>query len=253
VTIGSKNGAGIYHRIIGWMPPHALYVEPFAGTAAVFRHKRPAAHSVLIDSDPAAIGRLAASEPQRLTYCPGLLEPCGPSRPGLELLTGDGLAYLRHFRPPQPERVVVYCDPPYWRAGRRDPGADYYGRNEWEEAQHVELLDCLADAPFLWLLSGLSSPLYRARLRTMPHVSYTATTRGGTYREHLWANFDRPETLHDPRYAGADYRQRERMAKRQARWLKRLEEMPAAEREAMLAAIDARFEKSTKPAEPPAL
>lgn len=45
--IGSK--AGVFRRIIGEMPPHSVYVEPFFGSGAIFFKKRPAARSILID------------------------------------------------------------------------------------------------------------------------------------------------------------------------------------------------------------
>lgn len=33
-VVGSKNGNGVWQRIVCWVPPHDLYVEPFAGSAA---------------------------------------------------------------------------------------------------------------------------------------------------------------------------------------------------------------------------
>jgi DNA polymerase-1 len=47
---GSK--AGLAKKIIALMPPHACYVEPFAGSAAVLLAKPPAAAEVLGDIDP---------------------------------------------------------------------------------------------------------------------------------------------------------------------------------------------------------
>lgn len=61
--IGSKGQDGVWQRIIGQMPPHSVYVEAFAGSAAIFFHKRPAAASVLIDASAAVVADLAASIP----------------------------------------------------------------------------------------------------------------------------------------------------------------------------------------------
>jgi len=33
---GGKNSAGTYQRIINQIPPHNVYIEPFAESAAVF-------------------------------------------------------------------------------------------------------------------------------------------------------------------------------------------------------------------------
>lgn len=62
-------------------------------------------------------------------------------------------------------------------------------------------------------------------------------TRGGPAEEWLWANYQRPELLHDYRYIGGSFPERWRIHKRQRSWLKMLGRMPAIERRAMLAAI----------------
>lgn len=51
---GSKGQAGVWQRIIGQMPPHSIYVEPFFGSGQIFWHKRRAASSILIDRLPPA-------------------------------------------------------------------------------------------------------------------------------------------------------------------------------------------------------
>ena len=49
---GGKNGNGTYQTIINQIPPHQIYFELFAGSAAVYRFKRPSDISVLCDMDP---------------------------------------------------------------------------------------------------------------------------------------------------------------------------------------------------------
>ncbi len=244
---GSKNGAGVFQRIISWMPPHDLYIEPFAGRAAVFRRKRPARYSVLIDSDPTAIDALGMA----LVTAGGADLP-----PGVELICGDGLevfmsavndglpyrhggvraaraVWMNYF---EPRQVLVYCDPPYLRSTRRDPKRDYY-QHEWSREQHEYFLDQVVDAPWRVLISGYKSALYTKRLRGWHTERYRTTTRGGPVEEWIWANFPRPAELHDYRYVGRDYRHRERIRKRQRRWCRMLRAMPALERCAMLAAV----------------
>ncbi len=58
---GSKNGSGCYQQIINQLPPHDLYVELFAGSAAVLRKKRPAVGNIAIDADAAAVAALRES------------------------------------------------------------------------------------------------------------------------------------------------------------------------------------------------
>ena len=93
---GGKNADGTYQRIINQIPPHVLYVEPFAGSAAICRNKRPAERSVLIDLDPGALAVLAEVVPR-----------------GTVLLKTGGIAWLEEVGPELPADAFVYCDPPY--------------------------------------------------------------------------------------------------------------------------------------------
>jgi len=64
-------------------------------------------------------------------------------------------------------------------------------------------------------------------------------TRGGRLAEEvLWMNYPEPVTLHDYRYLGADFRERQRIKRKTQRWTRRLQEMPDVERYAMLAALE---------------
>lgn len=56
--------------------------------------------------------------------------------------------------------------------------------------------------------------------------------------EWLWMNYPRPVKLHDYRYLGDDFRERERIKRKKARWIDRLARMDILERQAMLAALD---------------
>jgi hypothetical protein len=49
--VGSKGGAGVAQRIISLMPSHELYIEAFAGLAAVGRLKRPADCDIFVERE----------------------------------------------------------------------------------------------------------------------------------------------------------------------------------------------------------
>lgn len=51
---GGKNSAGVYQRIICQMPPHRVYVEPFLGSGAILRYKKPAEVNIGFDRSKAA-------------------------------------------------------------------------------------------------------------------------------------------------------------------------------------------------------
>ncbi|MCB0079113.1 MAG: DNA adenine methylase [Anaerolineales bacterium] len=76
-------------------------------------------------------------------------------------------------------------------------------------------------------------------LNGWPTHSYQAVDRGGNVRtEWLWMNYPEPMRLHDYRYLGDDYRERERIQRKKARWVRRLKNMDALERRAIMWAIE---------------
>jgi hypothetical protein len=88
------------------------------------------------------------------------------------------------------------------------------------------------------MLSGYWSQLYADRLRDWHSVQFQAMTHGGPRTEWLWSNFPEPIALHDYRYLGTGFRQRERIKRKKQRWTARLHRLPMLERHALLAAID---------------
>lgn len=224
--VGSKGGAGVYQRVISWMAPHDVYCEPFAGLAAVFRAKRLARRSILIDLDPGTLDRIG-----------------GAARwPGVETIVGDGIEWLVRFRAPADTDVQVYCDPPYLCETRRDPDRQYYA-HDWTIDDHERFLDAVvgASSSTRVLISGYWSELYANRLTAWHTDRFPAVTRGGPSEEWLWANYPRPARLHDYRYVGDDYRERERIRKHQRRRCRILRKMPELERRALLAALADEF------------
>lgn len=203
---GSKAQAGVFHRIIGQMPPHSLYVEAFFGSGQVFWRKARAAHSVIID------------------LVPGCLVKAG-AETGVSAICGDAISTLSKMT--LPAAAVVYCDPPYLLSTRN--GRRYY-EHEMSDGAHSSLLALLQGLPCRVLLSGYPSELYGAALQGWRCLSYRTRTRGKTVTECLWCNFPEPAQLHDWRYAGNSYRERLSLKRLGLRWLRRLEAMPARKR-----------------------
>lgn len=280
---GGKNGAGVFQSIINRMPPHRVYIEPFLGSGAVMRAKRPAAVNIGVDLDraalrefrrrpsssalrvlPAVLNLVATSAP---AVGPGLSLELGsstwawrPGRPGarskllpstpaasgsgraisggkagtVHLACADGVSFLRSY--PFAGDELVYCDPPYMRQTRSGRG-DLY-RFEMDDAAHVELLAVLLVLPCFVVVSGYWSQLYADTLAGWQTATFQTTNRGGRrVTEWLWSNFLEPVALHDYRYLGRNFRERERIKRKKSRWVRRLRAMEVLERRALLAAI----------------
>jgi len=145
---------------------------------------------------------------------------------------GDGIAFLQKY--PFRGGELVYCDPPYLHSTRRDPCLYRY---EMTDDQHEALLVVLLRLPCLVCISGYWSALYADTLRTWRVCSFQAQTRRGVVTAYLWCNYPAPTALHDYRYLGNDFRERERIKRMKARWVKRLEKMPLLQRQALQAAL----------------
>jgi site-specific DNA-adenine methylase len=225
--VGSKGGAGVWQRIISEMPPHDLYVEAFAGTGQVLLHKRPAQASIAIDSDAAVCAGLKRS-----------LNTINGDGAGVTVVCGDAISWLEKHRGSFTAQTVLYCDPPYLFDVRACPGRRYYGHEFGEEWLHGELLAVLSRIDSPVLISGYRSALYDRMLADWRRIDYQTATRGGGVTESLWCNFDAPAQLHDYRFLGTGFRERERIKRKKARWLTKLRRMTPVEAAAVLAAID---------------
>lgn len=203
------------------MPPHSLYVEPFFGSGQVFWNKRLAHESIIIDR------------------VPGILAEAGAVT-GVRAIYGDAMRILPQFAPLLAASALIYCDPPYVIETRR--GRRYY-EFEMSDSDHVRLLTFLKSLACYVMISGYQSHLYQSQLQSWRLVEYRTRTRGRTVTESLWCNFPESSSsqLHDWRYAGRSYRERLAFKRLAARWLSRLQAMPARKRGYVLDAITEKY------------
>lgn len=217
---GGKGAGGVAETIIRQMPPHATYIELFAGSARVFFKKRPAARSVLVDLVPSVTTALTAA--------------IGTFGGDVEVLTADAMEVLRMQQNCWPSTTLVYADPPYLRSLRT---RWLYEAEMGSAVEHAKLLGLLVKLNCMVMVSGYRSSLYTEILQDWRLVTFNAMTRGGIRTEHLWCNFPAPTVLHDPRYVGKDYRDRERLKRKKKRWADRLKMLPALERQVLAEAF----------------
>lgn len=227
---GGKSGAGVYQQIINQIPPHALYIEPFLDGGSILKYKKPALASIAIDIDKDVIDRFVGAQGLRPD-----LHPDDRPIPGVTYLHDDAISYLATHT--IPNDAFIYLDPPYLMSTRSCQRQMY--RYEMSESTHIILLNIILDLNCNIAISGYSSGMYQTYLLDWRMITFPAMTRAGNQAtECLWMNYPEPYELHDYRYLGENYRQRERIKRRQQRWFKRLSSMPALERYAMLSVVD---------------
>lgn len=222
---GGKNQAGTWQRIISLMPPHERYVEAFLGSGAILRRKRPAAVNVGIDKDPRVIEHFDASDFGDSSRTGNLFA----------FICDDAIRWLAFND--LDASTLIYADPPYLLSTRSNKRPLY--RAEFStEAAHDRLLSLLSMTPARVMISGYPSPFYDGRLSSWQRRSWLVTKRNGARAtEVLWFNFDPPDELHDYRFIGRDFHDRSRIWRKLHRWQRKLNALPAVERNALLSGI----------------
>lgn len=221
--VGSKGGSGIAQWIISQMPVHHSYIECCLGKGVILKTKLSACVNIGIEADPIVISRYWRRCPQTVRIVEG---DCLTVLPALksELPIGPG--------------TLIYCDPPYLGSTRAEPGRVYYGREMLTDLQHSQLLTMLEGLSCMVMISGYHSQLYDIRLKCWRKDSRWTVTRAGTrVQECLWMNFGPPALLHDSRFIGCDFTDRQAIKRKIARWKKKLLAMPYDERFAVLDAL----------------
>lgn len=210
---GGKGGSGAYQTIINNIPPHDVYIETHLGGGNIFERKKPAARNIGIDIDADVIAKWTARQVE-----------------GLELHQVDAVAFLKRFK--FTGREFVYVDPPYVMGSRR--GGKLY-RHEYSDDDHKRLVETLATLPCNVMVSGYASAMYESSaLGAWRSEEFTVMTRGGPAVERIWMNYDKPDLLHDMRYVGVNFRKREQIKRKKARWLGKLQKMEPLERAAIM-------------------
>jgi site-specific DNA-adenine methylase len=222
---GGKNGAGVYQTIINRIPVHHRYIEPFAGSAAVYRRKSPAASSVLVERDPGQAQKLAML-----------------ASSNTEVFFGCAFDWLASHLSTMGAADFVYLDPPYLHETRKD--VNLY-RHELTDKHHehlvLSLLPAMSDRGVRWMLSGYASKLYddAAMLQGWHRHEFTAMTRRGPATEVIWMNYDpSAAVIAESTYAGSDFRERGRIKRKAERWANKFNAMPIFEQRAILAMLE---------------
>ena len=169
---GSKATSGLCQALIAMMPPHGTYIETHLGAGAILKRKPPALRNIGIDVDAQAVAGFACDYPVELV--------CGCCHRFLSAFAFDGTE-------------LVYSDPPYLLQTRKSTRRY---RHDYEDADHVALLDLLKGLPCQVMVSGYPSALYDERLSGWRSVSLQVMNQAGVVTEKIWFNFrPRPAAL----------------------------------------------------------
>ncbi len=228
---GGKSGSGTYQTIINQIPPHKHYIEGFAGMAGVLRNMKTLASCLLIEKDPLLFPTYhEAGFKETTSIYQYTQRRTSESR---FCINDNALLILAEYR----ERLdtastFIYLDPPYPLDSRKS-GPKY--RYELTDAEHEQLLTVANSYQHAAIaISSYPNQLYASALKAWRLVAFESQTRRGKAVEWLFMNYPEPTALHDAQYLGADYRERERIARMQRRWKQKFSRLPEREQAAML-------------------
>lgn len=261
---GGKNAS--YQHIINQIPPHRVYIEGFLGSGAIMRLKLPASINIGLDldaevlpgsiADNGDVARALTAKNGDTAVSPGMAMSAGApivmNGDGISKLASiansddasceyvfiqaDALEFLSSFSFQGDE--FVYLDPPYLMSARRGQ-RDLYRYEFGSRDEHLSLLSLIRTLPCMVAISGYWSRLYHNMLDGWRVVTFQAHTRQGMATEYLWMNYPEPTMLHDYRYLGSNFRERERIKRKAKRWVKRFLELDSLERHAIISELNA--------------
>jgi DNA adenine methylase len=88
------------------------------------------------------------------------------------------------------------------------------------------------------MISGYHSELYSIRLAGWRTSSFWTVDRRGNPKEEIcWMNFAAPQQLHDARFVGGNFTDRQRVRRKCERWKRKFAAMAPGERTAILDAL----------------
>jgi len=218
---GGKNGSGVYQNIINLIPPHDIYVEGYLGSGAILKNKEIARYSICLDLNEKC---LDAGRSLGLSGC--------------IFIKQDTISYLKFFLSMAPifkysgMGPFIYLDPPYPVDVRRSKKKIY--KYEFTTRDHIALLEVMGSTEMPIMVSTYRNDMYDQYLQEWNRYDYPAVTRKGKVTESVYMNYKRPDKLHDYRYIGKNFREREKNKGIVYRNVSKINRLPASLRNALL-------------------
>lgn len=194
---GGKNSQGVYQRIINLIPPHDVYIEAFLGSGAILKNKLPSKYSIALDLNEKCIDNFRHVD-----------------NAGTILIKGDGISFLRFYYSLSillknyGIRSFIYLDPPYPIETRSNKKRIY--KHEMSSVDHIELLKVIGSTKIPTMISTYDNDVYKEKLKSWKKEKYKVRIRRRIAEETIYMNYEIKGELHDYRYIGKNFREREK-------------------------------------------
>lgn len=189
---------------------------------------------MLLNKLPADVNIGIDCNPEVIRFWPGPDRCC-------RLICGRAESFLKSWKFDGDE--LIYADPPYFPPTRRQKKVY---RFDYTPDDHRHLLGILKALPCMVMISGYPHEFYDSFLDGWNKHSFVGTSHVGNRTECVWTNFS-PAPLHDTRFLGQNFRERQTIKRKRERWCSRFGREPDHVRAAILsdlANLHARTQRS---------
>lgn len=224
---GGKSGSGTYQQLINLIPPINNLYSLFLGNCGVTRHLRPVKFALLNDIDSSVI-----NEWQKAALPPNYMLTNYPANTVIEQFI---LAENKDTAD-----TLVFLDPPYLKSTRKSQ-VDLY-RYELSHMDHELLLaTTLKIKHAKVILCSYANGMYDEMLKGWRTHDFMSKTRNGMAWERVYMNYEQTPLLHDYRYLGLNFREREAMKRIKDNLFKKLNRLSPQLRNAILADLQSQY------------
>jgi site-specific DNA-adenine methylase len=231
---GNKSVKGLYQFIINRIPPCKTFIEAFAGSAQITKKLFIAADTDRINCSSCHPENIVLNDCNRslnFDFTKHLPVPTVISNyPAAQLLKSLVTANADTF---------IYCDPPYLKSTRGSYRNIY--KHEMTVDDHREFLLLVRKGSFNCMISHYECDLYNDLLPYWNKEFYKVCYHGHVKNECIYYNYEKPSTLLSYRYVGSDCWDRQRIARKINRFVKKLNSLPELERNTILARLHKPF------------
>lgn len=209
--LGSKYNC--YQWIINKIPKHKLYCEPFIGNGGIYNNlEKNNSRAILADADPEVCQRW--------------------NELGVKVLNIDFKSYATWLKAFDSSSTFMYLDPPYLHSTRKSKHRYKY---EFSVEDHEHLLNVVRELDIYVMLSCYDNQLYKKMLTGWKKSHLKVITRGRAMAtETIYMNYEQPKELHDYRYLGENFTQRQQIKRKLSRNVKNISKWPINQQYAIL-------------------
>lgn len=211
---GGKAGNGTYQTIINNIPQCDVFIDAMVGNGGVVCNLNLPGITVINDIDSRIIDAYNINHEHNVV------------KENLHVL--DLIAKYDN----NGHGTVFYFDPPYLMSSRKSVKRQY--RYEWNLCDHKAFIARALTVRSYCMISHYPCPLYDEAFKDWNRITFQSFTRQGMATERIYFNYEIPTVLQDYRYIGKDFTDRQRIKRKISRTIKKLQALPAVERNAIL-------------------